>query len=111
MTLITSLPPERLDAACWLRNNRAHWGIENGLHARIDISRRDDECRMRNPAAIHLHGIFLRLANSLMEEWRSHQKRPHQKTTTDFAATMSAEHCRRVIRTVTSKNPNLRAPS
>ena len=82
-----------------------------GLHARLDVSRRDDESRMRNPHAIHLHGIFIRLANSLMKEWRSHQARPNQKTMTDFAATMSANHARRVIRTATSKNPNLRSPS
>ena len=111
MALLSSLPPERLDAAGWLALNRNHWGIENGLHARLDVSRRDDQCRLRAANAVHVHGIFARLANSLFMEWRSHQRKPHHQTTTDFAASMSAEHARRVLRTVTARRPNLAAAS
>lgn len=111
VALLTSLPPERLAAAGWLALNRSHWGIENGLHARLDVSRRDDECRLRARNAVWVHGIFARLANSLFMEWRSHQRQPRHKTTTDFAACMSAEHARRVLRTVTTRRPNLRSPS
>ena len=32
VALVTSLPPAELNAAQWLRHNRAAWGIENGLH-------------------------------------------------------------------------------
>lgn len=111
MVLLSSLPPERLNAAGWLALNRNHWGIENGLHARLDVSRRDDQCRLRAANAVHVHGIFARLANSLFMEWRSHQRKPHHQTTTDFAASMSAEHARRVLRTVTARRPNLAAAS
>ena len=51
VALITSLEPSRLDATNWLRLNRDHWGIESGLHQRLDISHNDDRCRVRNPAA------------------------------------------------------------
>ena len=108
---ISSAPPDRLDATDWLTLNRSHWGIENGLHARLDVSRRDDQCRLRAPNALRVHGIFARLANSLFLHWRCQQRKPHHKTTTDFAATMSAEHARRALRTVTSRQPNLAAPS
>ena len=111
VTLLCSVPPGRLDATDWLTLNRSHWGIENGLHARLDVSRRDDQCRLRAPNALRVHGIFARLANSLFMHWRSHQSKPHHKTTTDFAATMSAEHARRVVRTVTARQPNLAAAS
>ena len=107
MALLTSLPPERLDASRWLDLNRSHWGIENGLHARLDISRRDDQCRLRAANAVRIHGIFARLANSLFMHWRSHQRKPHHQTTTDFAASMSADHARRVLRLVTARHPNL----
>jgi hypothetical protein len=40
----------RLDATNWLRLNRDAWGIENGLHQRLDISHNDDRCQVRNPA-------------------------------------------------------------
>jgi hypothetical protein len=109
--LLTSLPPERLQATGWLELNRGHWGIETGLHARLDVSRRDDQCRLRAANAVHVHGIFARLANSLFMHWRSHQRKPDHKTTTDFAATMSADHARRVLRAVTARRPNLTAPS
>lgn len=111
VTLVTSRPPEELDAARWLRLNREHWGIENGLHARLDISRRDDQCRLQKRNAVWVHGIFARLANSLFIEWRRHQTKPHHKTTTDFAAFMAADHARRLLFAVTSTNPSLKPPS
>jgi len=111
VTLLTSCPAQTLSATRWLELNRQHWGIENGLHARLDVSRRDDECRLRSRNAVWVHGIFARLANSLFLEWRSHQKKPQHKTTTDFAARMAAEHGRRVMLAVTSRRPNLRSPS
>jgi len=111
VALLTSLPPERLDAARRLALNRSHWDIETGLHARLDVSRRDDQCRLRTANAVHVHGIFARLANSLFMHWLSHQRKPRQKSTTDFAASMSAEHARHVLRTVTARHPNLAAAS
>lgn len=111
VALITSLPPAALSAARWLARNRQHWGIENGLHARLDVSRRDDQCRLRNRNAVWVHGLFARLANSLFMEWRSHQTKPARQSTTDFTAWMAAEHARRVLLTVTARRPNLRAPS
>lgn len=111
VTLITSRTPAELSAARWLQRNRQHWGIENGLHARLDVSRRDDQCRLKNRNAVWVHGLFARLANSLFMEWRTHQTKPAHKTTTDFTAHMAAEHARRVLLTITARQPNLRAPS
>jgi hypothetical protein len=105
VALITSLPAERLDAAEWLRLNRAAWGIETGLHARLDVSRRDDQCRLRGAPAVWLHGLFARLANSPMMDWRSHQPKGRHKTTTDFMARMSADHARRAFALSPPANP------
>ena len=90
----------------WLERNRQHWGIENGLHAR-----RDDQCRLQNRNAVWVHGMFARLANSLFLEWRSQQKQPPHQSTTDFAALMAADHDRRVLLTVTTRQPSLHSPS
>lgn len=108
---LTSRPPEQLDAARWLPLNRAHWGIENGLHARLAVSRRDDASRLRHPNAVWVHGMFARLANSLFLEWRAQQRKPQHKSTTAFAALMAADHARRVRFTVTARQPNLHSPS
>jgi hypothetical protein len=48
---ITSLSPERADAARLLELSRAHWDIENRLHWVRDVSLGEDACRVRTGAA------------------------------------------------------------
>ena len=84
VALITSIEPSRLDATNWLRLNRDYWGIESGLHQRLDISHNDDRCRVRNDNAMLVLGMMLRLSNSLFMQWRGYQRRPDHVTTTDF---------------------------
>jgi len=112
VALLTSAPPQRLDASKWLQINRAGFGgIENGLHQRLDVSHDDDRCRVRHPNSMLILGLFRRLANSLFMEWRSRQSRPQYLTTTDFAVSMAAEAHRRAFLTITSMNPSFtRAP-
>ena len=67
----TSLPPSAANAARLLEITRAHWGIENGLHYRRDVTLDEDACQLRRGhgpqvlAAVHnaviglvaLHGL------------------------------------------------------
>ena len=109
---LTSAPPEELDARAWLRLNRAGFGgIENGLHQRLDVSQDDDRCRVRNPNARLVLGIFRRLGNSLFMEWRSRQTKPQYLMTSDFHTDMAAEAHRRAMIMVTTTRPAFtRAP-
>ena len=111
VALVTSLPPAELDAARWLRDNRAAWGIESGLHQRLDVSHRDDACRVRRPKALRVMGLFRRLSNSLFMEWRSRQQKPHHKTTTDFFSAMNAEHHRYAFRCLHARQPSFLSTS
>ena len=43
---LTSLPATRASAADLLRFSRAHWGIENGLHYRRDVTFQEDATRL-----------------------------------------------------------------
>lgn len=104
--LITSADPKRLDAEKWLQLNRVYWGVENGLHQRLDVSYHDDLCRIRSSKGILLVGMFRRLSNSLFMHWRGLQPHPEHKTTTDFHSDMGEEHCRRALRIVSSKQAN-----
>ena len=36
--LLSSREPERLSPSPWLADQRAYWGIETGLHQRLDVS-------------------------------------------------------------------------
>jgi hypothetical protein len=108
VVLITSAPPERLNAAQWLQLNRLGWHIESGLHQRLDISYNDDRCRVQSNNGIWMFGAFRRLANSLFMEWRQAQRRPDHLTTTDFQALLAQENRRRALRLVTANNPSLK---
>jgi len=105
--LVTSLPPSQLNAAQWLANNRAAWGIESGLHQRLDVSHRDDQCRVQKPKSMRIIGMFRRLSNSLFMEWRRRQNKPRHKTTTDFFSAMNAEHHRHAMRCLQARQPSL----
>jgi hypothetical protein len=112
IALLTSAPAEELDAPTWLRLNRsAFGGIENGLHQRLDVSQDDDRCRVRDPNAMHVLGIFRRWGNSLFMEWRSRQAKPQYLMTSDFHVDMAAESHRRAMIMVTAATPSFtRAP-
>jgi hypothetical protein len=109
--LVTNLEPAQLSPRQWLDSNRLAWGIENGLHQRLDISLRDDECRVRTPRSMHILGMFRRLSTSLFMHWRSLQCRPKYKTMTDFHAYMDEDNLRQAMRFVTSKRPSLKPAS
>ena len=108
VALITSVEPSRLDATNWLRLNRDYWGVENGLHQRLDISHNDDRCRVRNDNAMLVLAMMLRLSNSLFMQWSSYQRRPDHVTTTDSQSALSEDHHRPALRLALSKYPNLK---
>lgn len=111
VALATSLPPEELSAAQWLKDNRAAWGIESGLHQRLDVSHHDDLCRVRQPHSMLVMGMFRRWSNSLFLHWRSQQKKPRHKTTTDFFTAMNAEHHRYALRCLQARQPSFKSSS
>jgi hypothetical protein len=51
---ITSLSRELAGASQLLHFNRGHWGIENGLHYRRDVTLREDASRIRKGSASQL---------------------------------------------------------
>ena len=51
---ITSLSREGANAAKLLQLNREHWGIENSLHYRRDVTLKEDSSRIRKGNAAQL---------------------------------------------------------
>ncbi len=111
VALVTSLPPEELTAARWLKDNRAAWGIESGRHQCLDVSHLDDQCRVRTPSSMRVIGMFRRFSNSLFMHWRRRQKKPKPKTTTDFFTALNAEHHRYAIRCLQARQPSFQTAS
>lgn len=82
---ITSLPPERADAAALLRLQRGHWGIENRLHRVRDVTFDEDRCTVRSGAAPQALAACRNLALALLRRrglttiaaaLRTHASRP-----------------------------------
>jgi hypothetical protein len=109
--LLTSRPPEQLDALGWLKLNRQSWGIESGLHQRLDVSHLDDLSRVRKPRSMLFMGMFRRLSNSLCMHWMGKQPRSHHKTTSDFFCAMNARHHRYAFRCLFAARPTFASAS
>jgi predicted transposase YbfD/YdcC len=60
---ITSLSVEQADAGRLLALTRGHWGIENGLHYKRDVTLAEDASRVRREAAPQ---VMAALRNSLV---------------------------------------------
>jgi hypothetical protein len=108
VALITIAPLPVLPAMLWLQLNRKGWGIESGLHQRLDVSYNDDRCRVQSNNGIWVLGMFRRLANSLFVQWSTQQRRPEQVTTTTFQTVMAENHRAAAMRFVLSKRPSLK---
>ena len=46
---------------------RSHWGVENGLHWRLDVTFREDESRIRRGNAPHNVGVIRHVAMNLLK--------------------------------------------
>ena len=60
---ITSLSAERADAGRLEKRARGHWGIENGLHYRRDVTMGEDASRVRKGVAPQ---VMAALRNSVL---------------------------------------------
>ena len=109
--LLTSRPPQRLNATQWLQATREYWGVEGGLHQRLDASLNEDQCRVRDRNAVWVLGMFRRLAVSLFAEWRSRDAKRKRATMTDLQSHMGAEHAAPAMRFITARYPAFRTRS
>lgn len=67
--LITSLPAARMSTEQMLKADRDYWGIENGLHLRLDVSAGEDRSRVRNPTAALNLAMIRRATISFAVYW------------------------------------------
>ena len=61
---ITSLSVEQADASRLLALRRGHWGIENGLHYKRDVTMKEDASRVRRQTAPQ---VMASLRNSVIQ--------------------------------------------
>jgi len=58
--LVTSRAAVHLPIESLLNLDRDYWGVESGLHQRLDCSAFEDRMRVRHKGAVHILGLFSR---------------------------------------------------
>jgi len=82
--LISSLTPEELDAAGFLKLKRGYWVIESRLHHALDVTLGEDQSRVRQANAAYVLSLFRRVVVSFAQAWidESRQIKPRSRATT-----------------------------
>jgi hypothetical protein len=104
--LLTSLAPSELDTRGMLRLDRDYWGIENGLHLRLDVAGQEDKSRLHTRSSAFALCLFRRAANSFAVRWIQHQPNPRLATTQGFYDAMAAKGHRKAFSLVTTRKPS-----
>jgi hypothetical protein len=104
--LLTSLAQHQLDAVSMLQVDRRYWGIENGLHLRLDGAGQEDKSRVRSRRAAFNLSLFRRAAISFAVHWIQRQPNPRLATTQGFYDEMSAKGHRKAFSLVTIRRPS-----
>jgi hypothetical protein len=56
--LVTSRSAARLPLEAFLNMDRDYWGVESGLHQRLDCSAFEDRMRVHHKGVVHILGLF-----------------------------------------------------
>jgi len=78
--LVTRRPAGQLSTEAFLHTDRNYWGVENGLHQRLDCSGFEDRLRVRHKGVIHLLGLFARVGVALFVRWAKQQRLVRDRT-------------------------------
>ncbi len=104
--LLTSLAPTELNTVAMLRLDREYWGIENGMHLRLDVSAQEDKSRVRTRTSAFNLCLFRRAANSFAVHWIQRQPNKRLATTQGFYDEMAAKGHRKALSLVTARKPS-----
>lgn len=78
--LVTSRTPDKLPVESFLEMDRNYWGVESGLHQRLDCSAFEDRMRVRHKGAVAILGLFSRLGVALFIQWAGQRNCVRERT-------------------------------
>lgn len=108
--LISSRPAARMSAGQMLWADRRYWGIETGLHLRLDVIAGEDRSRVRHRNAALNLAVMRRAAVSVAIHWIRHGRKRRQATMSGFYDAMSAHNHKKAFALVTVSNPSWLPP-
>ena len=100
--LITSRPAAQMSVNQMLQQDRQYWGIETGLHLRLDVIAGEDRSRVRHRNAVMNLAVIRRAAVSLAVNWIRRQPNRRQATMSGFYDFMSAKNSKMAFKLVTA---------
>ena len=103
--LITSRPLTQMNAEQMLRQDRQYWGIETGLHLRLDVIAGEDRSRVRHRNAVMNLAVIRRAVVSLAIDWIRRQPNRRLASMSGFYDFMAAKNSKRAFKLVTASKP------
>ena len=85
-----------------LKADREYWGIENGLHLRLDVTAGEDRSRVQHPVAVLNLAMVRRATISLAVQWIRHCQNKRKATLRGFYDAMSANNAQKAFSLVTT---------
>ena len=103
--LVTSRPAAQMSAGQMLQQDRKYWGIETGLHLRLDVIAGEDRSRVRERNAVMNLAVIRRAVVSVAVHWIGRCKDRRQATMSGFYDFMSAQGGKKAFSLVTVSKP------
>jgi len=103
--LVCSRSTTQMNAEQMLQGDRNYWGIENGLHQRLDVIAGEDRSRVRDKAALNL-AVIRRAVVSVAVRWIGHCKDKRRATMSGFYDSMSAQNNPKAFKLLTVCKPS-----
>jgi hypothetical protein len=99
--LLCSRPRAALDAWEMLQADRGYWGIETGLHLRLDVTVGEDRSRVRHCTSALNLAMIRRAVVSVAVGWIKKCPNPRKATLSGFFDSMAAKQSQRAFSLVT----------
>lgn len=94
-----------MNAEQMLRSDRNYWGIENGLHQRLDVIAGEDRSRVQHRTAALNLAVIRRAVVTVALRWIRHCKDKRRATTSGFYDFMFAQNNKKAFKLVTTSKP------
>ena len=108
---LTARPAAALPPAAFLPADRDYWGIEWGLHLRLDVSAGEDRSRVRHRASALNLARRRRAAMSVAVHWILRARPRGGATTTGFFDAMAGRQGRKAFSLITARHSSALATS
>ena len=100
-----------MSAQAMCEADRRYWGIENGLHLRLDVTAGEDRSRVRQRNSALNLAMIRRATISVAIHWIQRCRNKRQATLQGFYDAMAANNARKAFSLVSVSNPTWLPPT